>query len=122
MRLSILLAAFAMIMTLPACGGEADHADHDHEDGSHAHEHGDHEHGDHEHAKESAGKAAGSSKEAAPFVNEVCPVMTDETPVADFIVEFEGKKIGLCCEDCLVEWEDMTDAERREQLAAIGIR
>jgi YHS domain-containing protein len=48
--------------------------------------------------------SCGSQKEAAgdSIVNDKCPVMgTKVTNDATYKVEYNGKKIGLCCKECV---------------------
>lgn len=46
--------------------------------------------------------------------NDYCPLMGFALDGEAAVVEFEGTRIGLCCETCVVEWERMTPAQRVE--------
>lgn len=55
--------------------------------------------------------------------NHLCPVMQkmklNETTAVEHTVEFEGKVIGFCCEDCLDAWASMSDDERRDRVKTV---
>ena len=58
----------------------------------------------------------------AATVNHYCPVMQKntvnaQTPI-ERTVEFEGKMVGFCCDDCRDAWNSLTDDERRAMLTA----
>ena len=46
--------------------------------------------------------------------NDYCPLMGFALDGEATVVEFEGTRIGLCCETCVVEWERMSPAQRGE--------
>ena len=54
------------------------------------------EHLDHEHAP------GEESADVLPAgANQMCPVMPDEETIASLYVDFNGKKIYVCCKKCL---------------------
>jgi hypothetical protein len=57
---------------------------------------------------------------AADFVNTRCPIMGNAVDTEDptLVREWNGKKVGFCCPPCLEEWDELTDAEKTEKLAA----
>jgi len=44
--------------------------------------------------------------------NSVCPISGDEIGESTTRVEFGGKTVALCCDDCVAMWEKLTDEER----------
>ena len=50
------------------------------------------------------------------FINTECPLM-EEPVVANKSVTYKGYTIGLCCEDCVLDWNDLNGADRDEYLA-----
>ncbi len=41
----------------------------------------------------------------AQDANKKCPIMTDDDADAEYTVEFEGKKVLLCCDKCTDIWK-----------------
>ena len=71
----------------------------------------------------------GRQADGAPrlkVVNAYCPVAgthpVDESgnkmTTADLTREWNGQRVGFCCDGCPPFWDEMTDAERREKLDA----
>ncbi|MHC4789385.1 MAG: hypothetical protein ACYS8K_09330, partial [Planctomycetota bacterium] len=72
-------------------GGSAEPAGREPEEG-----HGEHEHGAHEQA------GAEEPADALPAgANLMCPVMPDEAIDPNLFVEYQGKRIYVCCKKCL---------------------
>jgi hypothetical protein len=68
--------------------------------------------------------AGGSARAGASpeITNAMCPVYPDESvadPLTeDLIVLWRGERIGMCCDECVLEWERLwTDAQRDEALS-----
>lgn len=55
--------------------------------------------------------------------NRWCPIMQkmklNASTAVEHTVEFEGRVVGFCCEDCRDAWASMDDTERRERLKAV---
>lgn len=54
----------------------------------------------------------------AAIVNDLCPLAgtaVDEEKV----VEYDGKMVAFCCDNCLSNWGGMTDEARNEALAKV---
>jgi len=73
--------------------------------------------------KEEKAKPVPTTKPAAKVVNSRCPMLDtdiDRAKVADdLIVEYKGKKLGLCCAGCKAKWDKLTDAQKDEGLAKV---
>ncbi len=52
----------------------------------------------------------------ADTINTECPLMDDSVD-PDHIVTYQGHRIGLCCEDCVPDWNKLTGAEKDAHLA-----
>jgi hypothetical protein len=63
-------------------------------------------------------KAAPGAQPAGDMINAKCPLM-DEPVVAKFAVVHKGHKIGLCCEECVPEWNKLPAAEKDAYLAVL---
>ena len=46
-------------------------------------------------------KAAGDKGKPAAVVNKLCPVHPEDAVDSTVTTEYEGKKVGFCCVDCL---------------------
>jgi YHS domain-containing protein len=46
-----------------------------------------------------------ASMSLADDANKKCPIMTEDDVEAEHTVEFEGKKVGLCCDKCTDIWK-----------------
>lgn len=57
------------------------------------------------------------SKPAVVLANKMCPVMPEHAAGTDAVVEFEGKKVGFCCPDCIETWNKFSDEEKRAKSA-----
>jgi len=55
---------------------------------------------------------------AAGIVNTTCPIMNQEVDPS-LSVNYEGTKVGLCCQGCFSKWYELSDAEKRAKLAAV---
>lgn len=60
--------------------------------------------------------ATGEASEAITM-DDLCPI-SGEAVDEGVTVEYQGKKVSFCCEDCLAAWEKMTDEEKQAKLAA----
>ncbi len=45
-------------------------------------------------------------------VNQYCPVMLEDPVDPELTREWNGQKVGFCCEGCLKDWNAMTDAQK----------
>lgn len=57
-----------------------------------------------------------SARAPVEVVNRLCPVYKDQ-PIARrvdpaLVVEWRGRKIGLCCDECILEWNAWEDARK----------
>ena len=72
--------------------------------------------------KEGNGEQAGDAGTVAT-VNNVCPIKTKAfdpvTVAAKLVVQFEGKKVGFCCSNCVEAWAKLTDEEKKAKLSAV---
>lgn len=71
-------------------------------------------------------KVAESSDEPrVKVVNAYCPIAGSHsigearTTVASLTRDFNGKKIGFCCEDCPPVWDHMSEADKTAALNAV---
>ena len=76
--------------------------------------------------KEDSGGASDATSEletktaSAATFNATCPMMDGNEVSADAgSVEFNGKTIGFCCEECLGSWNEMTDQEKSDKFAEL---
>ena len=51
------------------------------------------------------------------MVNETCPLMGGDVDPA-VTTEWNGKTVGFCCAKCIPEWNELTEEEKAEKLAA----
>ena len=49
-------------------------------------------------------------------VNTNCVMMPDETVDPDVTAMYKGMKVGFCCQDCVEEWNKLSDAEKDAKL------
>ena len=70
----------------------------------------DHGRGDHDHA------AATSQPTANATINRMCPIMNEAVDPEAPTVGYKGHMIGFCCGDCVPEWNELSAAEKDEQL------
>ena len=70
---------------------------------------------DHEHGDDGDGGAETSDPAASGIINEKCPIMGKDVDAA-FTVEYEGKKVAFCCEDCIPDWNALSEAEKASKL------
>ena len=69
-----------------------------------------------------AGKPVGDARGKIAVVNAKCPVMPAHAVAGkmaspECVVEYKGKKVGFCCDDCVPQWEAMSEAEKAAALA-----
>ena len=51
------------------------------------------------------------------LVNETCPLMGGDAD-PEVTTEWNGKTVGFCCAQCIPEWNELTDEQKAEKLAA----
>ena len=54
---------------------------------------------------------------AAATLNAHCPIMGEQLD-PDVTVDFDGGKVGFCCEKCVAKWKALDDASKQAALAA----
>ena len=79
------------------------------------HDHSSDGHGTESHAHPQGAGGAGDLA-AAGIINETCPIMGDDVDPS-LTVGYQGKKVGFCCDQCVSEWNDLSDAEKAARLA-----
>ncbi|QDT16689.1 hypothetical protein [Alienimonas californiensis] len=60
---------------------------------------------------------APATTEAVALVNETCPLMGGDADPA-VTTEWNGQTVGFCCAQCIPEWQELTEEEKAEKLAA----
>lgn len=68
--------------------------------------------------------ATAPKPQAAAFVNDRCPVMSNNAidpakVTAKLTRTYKGKKVAFCCAACTVKWDKLTDAEKDAKLAKV---
>lgn len=58
------------------------------------------------------GGVLASTVAAHTTINGTCPVYPEEVVDPTTVVEWEGERIGLCCDECVYEWENWSDVAR----------
>lgn len=72
--------------------------------------------GEHDHAAAGHTPAGDPSQTptVAPF-NAKCPITGDPID-PELTVDYKGKRVGLCCKDCIAEWDKLSDALKDAKL------
>ena len=52
----------------------------------------------------------------AGVVNATCPLQGDDV-VEGKVVEYKGHLIGMCCDNCVAAWDDLTVGQKDSALA-----
>ena len=60
-----------------------------------------------------------SQNTAQPAINKVCPISGKEVPADGPSVDYQGKKIGFCCDKCPPKWNAMDEAAKKAAVAAM---
>ena len=63
------------------------------------------------------GCASNKSDASQPPVNKVCLVSGEAVPADGPTVDFQGSKVGFCCEKCITKWDGMNDDAKKAALA-----
>ncbi len=63
-------------------------------------------------------EVAKANRGTGPIVNAKCPLM-EEAVEARYTLDFNGRRVGFCCEDCLPDWLELSDAEKEQHLAKV---
>ena len=51
-------------------------------------------------------------------INDTCPIMTgNEVDPNATMADFEGTKVGFCCNGCISKWNTMSYAQKKQFLA-----
>ena len=58
------------------------------------------------------------SETAATAVNAHCPIMGHEVADDGGSTTWNGQTIAFCCEGCLPEWNELSDEDKANKLAA----
>lgn len=58
---------------------------------------------------------ASSSKAAGPngACCNMCPVSKEALKADSPVVEYNGTKVGFCCDKCMAKWNGMNDADKK---------
>ena len=58
---------------------------------------------------------ASSSKAAGPngACCNMCPVSKEALGADSPVVEYNGTKVGFCCDKCMAKWNGMNDADKK---------
>lgn len=54
----------------------------------------------------------------ATVVNAHCPIMGGHVTQDGGTANWDGKLVGFCCPSCIPKWEELSDAEKADKLAA----
>jgi hypothetical protein len=101
--LSLLVLMTFAVMPL-GCGGKEETTD---------------PHEGHDHAQADA-----EDVEMVAVVNDTCPIM--QSPIDPDAVRisltrgYEGKKVGFCCAGCPEQWDDLSEEQKAQKLAAVS--
>lgn len=71
-----------------------------------------------------AAQAPADTTGKVQVVNKVCPMEPEDAipgqwADANCVVEWKGKKVGLCCPGCKPKWNKLSDAQREAALAKV---
>ncbi|MBL8736546.1 MAG: hypothetical protein JNL12_08985 [Planctomycetes bacterium] len=63
---------------------------------------------------------ASQSKVAGPngACCNMCPVSGEALPADCKVADYNGTKVGFCCDKCETKWNGMTDAQKKEKFDA----
>jgi hypothetical protein len=61
--------------------------------------------------------ATDSTSPAVTLVNAKCPIMGFDVD-EEVTVEWNGKTVGFCCAECIPKWNELSEEEKGEKLAA----
>lgn len=53
-------------------------------------------------------------------VNGSCPIMGGDVDPNAATVDFDGAKVGFCCDGCVNKWNTWSDAQKRNFVAGIN--
>lgn len=48
----------------------------------------------------------------------MCPVSNEALPADCKVADYNGTKVGFCCDKCETKWNGMTDAQKKEKFDA----
>jgi hypothetical protein len=68
--------------------------------------------------KTTASTGSATTLAASKAVNTKCPYSGQAVNPSIATVNFKGKAIGFCCAGCATRWQNATDTDRAEKLAA----
>ncbi len=66
--------------------------------------------------------ASASTAAAHRTINGMCPVYPEEVVDGATVVEWEGERIGLCCDECVHEWDNWSNDARTEYVDQMTIQ
>ena len=68
-------------------------------------------------SQSATGPEQSATESTVTLANTACPIMggpVDETVTVDW----NGQTVGFCCADCIPAWNELSDEEKAEKLAA----
>jgi len=63
-----------------------------------------------------ASVAASDETMKVDTINRTCPLM-DQAVDPEYVVTYKGKRVGLCCEECVPDWNELADEEKQKLVA-----
>lgn len=51
-------------------------------------------------------------------INTQCLVSGEALDASSPTVDYMGKKVGFCCNNCIAKWDKLSDADKQAKLAA----
>lgn len=63
-------------------------------------------------------KSAPAAPHSAATINTVCPISGEALDGKGPTVDYNGGKVGLCCNNCVGKWNKMDDAAKKAALEA----
>jgi len=68
--------------------------------------------------KASTGAAPAATVKSASYVNKRCPMSGEPVSGEVSTVSYQGKNVGFCCNSCAGKFNNLTDAQKAEKVAA----
>ncbi len=67
----------------------------------------------------SAGDGHDHGDTAMAAVNSMCPMSGEANGDDPTTVDFNGKQVAFCCDDCISDWNNLTDIEKTAKMASL---